>query len=222
MTNENGDDRKAEFASGGKDNASFSRSSTKVHDNLSPLSNSNTVVSDERKVSASESILKGEIIEDSTKGVRFSDDSSVKHNSLTIEPHNSEKLYGRKSSEEIEKLSKLSFIEPKPNDIPYKMRATKSFLNQTNRISRRTKVVDDEEEFDEKDNDMSGTPGYIALQANANIRVSRFQKVMRKVGIPKISLFFERARKQIPHQHKGNKAPIIPNIEPKSDSIGKH
>ena len=113
---------------------------------------------------------------------------------------------------------------------PVRLKATVSMANGVKERRRREerrvdeilamKLMDTQErdEFDDEveqeDFELGGqnaTPGFLALQENALVKVSRFQKVCRALKLSKINRLFEHASKQIPKQHKDTKAPVLPN-----------
>lgn len=55
-----------------------------------------------------------------------------------------------------------------------------------------------------------GTPGYQALQANADVEVSKLRKFTRKIKLPTFTRTMEKAKKAFPKTHKGQKAPFVP------------
>ena len=137
--------------------------------------------------------------------------------------------------DELDKGRRLSFETPgpslsslSPHDVlnrPIRLQTTLSTINRKLTLDdiesskhERDVVNSDSERRDTFDSG-TGTPGYQAIQANATIHVSRFQKCMRRFGLPKVGLYFQRIVKQLPHQHKGSKAPILPNELEEGESI---
>ena len=122
----------------------------------------------------------------------------------------------------------LSLSSLSPHDVlnrPIRLQTTLSTINRKLSLDdiesskhERDVVNSDSERRDTFDSG-TGTPGYQAIQANATIHVSRFQKCMRRLGLPKVGLYFQRIVKQLPHQHKGSKAPILPNELEEGESI---
>lgn len=205
-------------SSKGNVSVSFSRSVTEVHDNLSLLPNDEDAdKTDERTY---EPFQKDEFMQKKIGKHQNGSKVNDSPNAFSFDKY----MNTTPSKKAPEQSSRLGTIEPKSASI--KLMATKSFLNPENRLNRYRCEEDDEDVLNSqlqvaKENesssindigaDLGGTPGYIALQANASIRVTKLQKILRKIGIPKIQLFFERILKQIPRQHKGYKAPIIPD-----------
>mmetsp|Transcript_21043 Transcript_21043/g.32100 ORF Transcript_21043/g.32100 Transcript_21043/m.32100 type:complete len:1001 (-) Transcript_21043:140-3142(-) len=66
------------------------------------------------------------------------------------------------------------------------------------------------ETYDDFPLENEGTPGYQALQANADVEVSKLRKFARKIRLPTLVRTVEKARKAIPKTRKGQKAPFVP------------